>query len=289
VSNNLLKNPGFEKGVKYWNTVAPPSAKTSFDIDSLAHTAGNHSARAVISTLATNPWDIQLTQTGFSLTAGKQYELKVSAKADSANRKFNISVINAQNYSGYGTMSPTLSTTWTTYTTQFSMTQNAPAILTVDLGVHTGTYYLDDFSLIDLATKTDVASGQSDALPAFIRLEQNYPNPFNPTTRISYTIGRVVAPSASEGPAVSGESGAGRGLQVAGSGSGTQSTGLSAYGLRLTVYDLLGREVAVLVDGVQSPGRHEVVFDARDLASGTYIYRLTAGGFSTSRTLVVLK
>jgi hypothetical protein len=136
--------------------------------------------------------------------------------------------------------------------------------------------------------KTSVSTAMT-YVPVRAQLYQNYPNPFNPTTRISYTIGRVVAPSASEGPAVSGESGAGRGLQVASSGSENQSSGLSAYGLRLTVYDVLGREIAVLVDGVQSPGRHEVQFDGSRLSSGTYIYRLDIGGESLSRVLTLVK
>jgi hypothetical protein len=59
--------------------------------------------------------------------------------------------------------------------------------------------------------------------------------------------------------------------------------------VRLSVYDLLGREVAVLVNGVQTPGEHRVTFDARSLASGVYLYRLVAGGQSRSRKLVLLR
>ena len=59
--------------------------------------------------------------------------------------------------------------------------------------------------------------------------------------------------------------------------------------MRLVVYDLLGKEVAVLVDEVISIGRHEVVFDASSLASGTYVYRMTASGFEQTRRLVLLK
>jgi hypothetical protein len=127
--------------------------------------------------------------------------------------------------------------------------------------------------------------------PTDIVLDQNYPNPANPTTRISYTIGRVVAPSASEGRASTVSAvGAGSGLQVAGSGK-TAGSGLQVAGseVQLTVYDLLGRKVAVLVDGVQSPGRHEVVFDARNLASGVYVYRMTAGPFSASKKLTIVR
>jgi hypothetical protein len=55
------------------------------------------------------------------------------------------------------------------------------------------------------------------------------------------------------------------------------------------VHDVLGREVAVLVDGTLEAGEHTVSFDARDLASGTYVYRLTAGASSQSRTMTLMK
>jgi hypothetical protein len=97
--------------------------------------------------------------------------------------------------------------------------------------------------------------------PMQYALSQNYPNPFNPTTRIAYVI-----------PA-----GAGSGLQAAGSP------------VRLAIYDLLGREVAVLVDGMQAPGKHEVTFNAQGLPSGMYMYRLTSGSFSATRNLTLVK
>jgi hypothetical protein len=91
-----------------------------------------------------------------------------------------------------------------------------------------------------------------DPVPGGYRLEQNYPNPFNPATSIRYRLpsaGRVV----------------------------------------LSVYDLLGREVARLVDAVQPAGNHVARFDARGLAGGVYVYRLIAPSFSASRTMVLLK
>ncbi len=88
--------------------------------------------------------------------------------------------------------------------------------------------------------------------PAAYSLHENYPNPFNPTTRIAYDL-----PVA--GPA------------------------------RLAVYDLLGREVRILVDAPQPAGRHEVSFDAGDLPGGVYLYRLVAGGRSYTRSFILVK
>lgn len=58
---------------------------------------------------------------------------------------------------------------------------------------------------------------------------------------------------------------------------------------RLVVYDLIGREVAVLVDGVQEVGRHSARFDGSGLALGVYIYRLESGGQAATREVVLLK
>ena len=88
------------------------------------------------------------------------------------------------------------------------------------------------------------------APPTRFALEQNYPNPFNPATTIRYTL-----PSAGR--------------------------------VRLAVYDLLGREVALLTEGVVGAGRHEARLDASAWASGVYLYRLTTAEGSTSRRMVL--
>ena len=83
-------------------------------------------------------------------------------------------------------------------------------------------------------------------------LNQNYPNPFNPSTTISYDI-------------------------------------LSASEVSLKIYDLLGREVATLFSGQQPAGRHSVIFDARNLASGVYLCRLSSANFAATTRLLLMK
>jgi photosystem II stability/assembly factor-like uncharacterized protein len=95
--------------------------------------------------------------------------------------------------------------------------------------------------------------------PVRFNLEQNYPNPFNPVTSIEYAVG------------------------------GIGGQGLGASNVRLVVYDLIGREVAVLVNERKAPGRYEVKFDASGLASGVYFYTLQAGDFVQSKKLVLLR
>jgi len=94
--------------------------------------------------------------------------------------------------------------------------------------------------------------GPNTSLPATPQLAQNYPNPFNPATVVSYQL-----PVAST--------------------------------VRLVVYDILGREVAVLVNEREGPGSYEARFDATGLASGVYLYRLTAGMFVQTRSMILIR
>ena len=55
------------------------------------------------------------------------------------------------------------------------------------------------------------------------------------------------------------------------------------------MYDLLGRQVATLVDEEKAPGSYTVTFDASNLSSGTYLYRLTAGGYTATRRMMLVK
>ena len=100
--------------------------------------------------------------------------------------------------------------------------------------------------------------------PILFALAQNYPNPFNPSTTIVYTISEFRYQNSE--------------IRVPGSSP-----------VRLIVYDLLGREVAVLVNEQQQPGRHIVVFDGSRLSSGTYFYRLTAGDNTDIKRMLLLK
>jgi hypothetical protein len=101
-------------------------------------------------------------------------------------------------------------------------------------------------------TATGVESRTQSGVAADFRLDQNFPNPFNPSTTI--------------------------GFQIPQSGK-----------VSLKVYDLLGREVATLVDEELSSGIYSIPFDAQGLASGTYLYRLQTGTTVLSRKLTLIK
>jgi hypothetical protein len=91
-----------------------------------------------------------------------------------------------------------------------------------------------------------------DGIPSQFVLEQNYPNPFNPSTTIRYAV-EEAAP------------------------------------VRLRVFDVGGREVAQLVNETKSPGVYETKFEADNLPSGIYLYRLEAGEFSETRSMILNK
>lgn len=101
---------------------------------------------------------------------------------------------------------------------------------------------------------TGVVIGVEDEQPVvnIYSLDQNYPNPFNPSTKISYRLADDV-------------------------------------NVNLKIYDLMGQEVAQLVNEKQAPGVYEVTFDARNLASGMYFYKLTAGNFVSVKKMTLLK
>ena len=90
------------------------------------------------------------------------------------------------------------------------------------------------------------------SIPAFYILKQNYPNPFNPSTVIRYQI--------------------------------AEKSNVS-----LKVFDLLGREVATLVNEVKSAGSYTATFNATNLSSGVFFYRLQTGSFTDTKRLVLLK
>ncbi len=111
-------------------------------------------------------------------------------------------------------------------------------------------------------------------MPAEYVLTQNYPNPFNPSTTIEYTVPKAGGQPASGDRLAAGD---------------RPAVGERVGRVRLAVYDLLGREVALIVDEEQRPGRYSVRFDAGPLSSGVYFYRLTAGALVLTRKMTLVR
>ena len=119
-----------------------------------------------------------------------------------------------------------------------------------DGGLTRDGWYLDDIGVFIYTIPTEILS---DAKPVYkFSLEQNYPNPFNPTTSLQYSVG-------------------------------------SLQFVTLKVYDILGNEVAILVNEEKPAGYYEIEFDASNLTSGIYYYRINAGNFSEIKKMILLK
>ncbi|NOS83872.1 MAG: T9SS type A sorting domain-containing protein [Ignavibacteria bacterium] len=124
------------------------------------------------------------------------------------------------------------------------------------------TVYLSSNSYVELPIITNAGNrfdftfaednSEENSNPYSFSLSQNFPNPFNPSTMIQYTLA-------------------------------------DAQNVELKIYDLLGREVQTLVNAAQNPGSYSVMFNAQNLSSGIYFYKLTAGSFTDIKKMTLVK
>ncbi|MBM2841397.1 MAG: hypothetical protein HW412_1925 [Bacteroidetes bacterium] len=124
--------------------------------------------------------------------------------------------------------------------------------LIADTGLRGDGLYFDELRVVDYRDSVSTGVAGEGSLPISFSLAQNFPNPFNPTTTISFTIAHSS-------------------LAV------------------LKVLDVLGREVASLVNETKAAGSHTVNWDASNLASGVYFFRLSAGSYTATRKLLLLR
>ena len=196
-------------------------------------------------------WEVQLLQGNIPVEKGKTYFLHFDAAAENS-RTISVGVSeDGGNFSSYGDNSFSLSSEMKTYDFTFTMQHDTDnsARFFFDLGGSDADVRIDNVYFGELIS-TDIDDG--DEMPTEFALEQNYPNPFNPSTRIRYS------------------------LQKSGN-------------IKLTVYDILGREIETLVNGYMSAGKHEINFDASELSSGIYFYTLQTGEFSQTRKMILLR
>jgi hypothetical protein len=145
-----------------------------------------------------------------------------------------------------------LTNQWTQYAFSFTSVEDIEGALNIDMGYQVGTCYFDDFSLL----RENNSSGSDSTLTPKVLpdyfLSQNYPNPCSSTTAITFslTYQQIVT---------------------------------------LKVYDIHGREVAVLVNGVKKSGKYTVTFDTKKLSNGIYFYQFIAGNIIQTRKCLVLK
>jgi hypothetical protein len=106
----------------------------------------------------------------------------------------------------------------------------------------------------DIAILSDITLGNIDEekIPISFKLFQNYPNPFNPTTKIKYSIP-------------------------------------SSENVKMKIFDVLGHEIINLVNDYKSAGTYEIEFDAKNLSSGIYFYRIISGKYLETKKMLLLR
>ncbi|WP_337864560.1 LamG-like jellyroll fold domain-containing protein [Ignavibacterium sp.] len=196
-----------------------------------------------------NNWNNTVFQTGFNMNLNEWYMITSVLKEDTV-----FTYVNNE-YVSYGLLTGPI---------QFD---NKPLEIGRDVPGATEYFYgkLDDIKIFNRAlgveevqnlynygTTTEVKNDSKESIPTEFSLEQNYPNPFNPSTKISW-----------QSPV-----------------SGNQT---------LKIYDILGNEIATLINEYKVAGKYEVEFNASELTSGIYIYRLQVGDKVFAKKMTLMK
>jgi hypothetical protein len=204
------------------------------------------------------------SQLAFSIEYGVTDSLKaVQSLAENENVKFKLQLINAntnQVIGEYTVVTFTKQNVIPYYGESFSINTNGIGNKKVRVRIVVEENIGSEYAMANISAEENVLPKQNQNVISYsgsevvieYALEQNYPNPFNPTTTIKY--------------------------QIPTSGNVT-----------IKVYDILGNEVANLVDGYMETGRYEAEFDASLLASGVYIYRLNVNDYVNVKKMVLLK
>ncbi len=203
---------------------------------------------------------------GDRIIAGHKKDIIISNKIYSADRNYERVVIYGWHRSKNDPIQPVYNGHTAEYADYSHGVRIISNIVTVNDDTTTVPSLLQDARLCDLLSSEGPISrpyypespfltslwNPSDNVPGHVKLYQNYPNPFNPTTTIRYVLHR---------PAF----------------------------VQLTVYDMLGRKVAVLVNTRQQTGNHTVAFNGNRLAGGVYGYQISAGPFTQSRKMLLTR
>ena len=252
---NLIANPGFESGTSPW------SFYTNGIGTFASVTPGFEGARAGRITITTAGTNVQLFQSSRTLIAGRRYRLTFSAYSNTGH-DISVSMLKQVSpYTNYGLNAVVFNLTagWQTFIREFIASGFTGTLSDARLrfwlapyDANGDVYFIDGVKLELLpvtGAEEQILSGSfndgtPELMPERFSLEANYPNPFNPSTTIGYGVPENAA-------------------------------------VRIAIYNLLGQEVATLVDAPHIAGRYSVVWDGRDqsgssVSSGVYIYRMSA-------------
>jgi hypothetical protein len=251
--SQVLQNPSFGEGTSSW--VFYTNGVGEF---SVVKPGGNRSEVAVMPIQQPGS-NTQLFQADLRIDPGSRYQLTFDARSSTGHDLDAAVIQHVAPYADYGlpATSVDLLPSWKTFEFLFTTgSLSAPVndgrvmLWFAPYAAAGDTFMVDHVSLLKISNSTGVVVSQD--VPSRWELLQNFPNPFNPSTSISFEVPRTEK-------------------------------------VAMKVYTLLGEEVATLVDGVREAGVHTVRFDPTGLASGVYIYRLTAPGVTRAGKMVLSK
>lgn len=261
-AKNLIKNGEFDDGDTNWTSgwvnTGDGGVIMTQGVNTEGYLSGENCLEIVIENGGVNTWDIQRTQS-MPLEAGITYEYSFMAMFDGSEDSIQVTTafeINADPWTKYLYETITLYNNDPKVYGPFEYTpEEDDATNEVKFfigGTDWVTIFLDAIVVDDGEEDTAVETVENGAQPADFILAQNYPNPFNPATQIRYNIPSDVQ-------------------------------------VNLSIYDLQGRTIANLVNQTQPAGSYVVDFNASELASGTYFYRLEAGSNVATKKMILIK
>ncbi len=242
-----------ESGIGNWTVTGAWSVHTdSYHSASHSFAYAPYSANADGSLTLATPFNSTSTPVLF-LTFWQRYDLENSYD-------FGAVEVSSDNGTTWQTVASYTGTnlTWTQQSfniTNYSAGSSQVKIrfhLTSDAGVQNQGWWVDDITLTDYCGTLTGVNQTHSGTPVTFALNQNYPNPFNPSTTIKFQLPK------------------------------------QAY-VTIKVYDILGRLVATLVNENKEAGFYNVNFDASNLASGLYIYKIEAGDFTDTKKMMLIK
>ncbi len=252
----LLANNYFNNGMDKWNFSAQGNAEATASIDSTEALDGENSSIVSITKQGDGQynWEIETSQSlPGGVKAGKMYHIQYQAKA---SKEATLETWIQQWHDGFDPIYASemiLTTEVQTFVDTFYVSESDSQVVFAfaygAMGVDLDVW-VDAVHVIEFAA-TDINDNENMVVKEFA-LDQNYPNPFNPSTEINFAM-----PKSAD--------------------------------VQLSVYNILGEKVAELVNGKMVAGNHSVNFNATNLASGMYIYRLEAGSFVSVKKMLLLK
>ncbi len=253
LSKNAVTNPNFESGTTGWTFFTDGDGRFAVEAPGYQKPA---SAKVYITQ---NGSQVELYQDGLVMSPDSNYRLSFAA-ASNYGHDVEVSVLKGGapfTYYGLAADRVDLRPAWKTYYVDFKPGNFLSPVNDVRLRFWFGPYAEagDLFSIEDVqlvAVNAGTPPPAPDGLPTDYFMDENYPNPFNPATTIRYSVPRDVR-------------------------------------VTVKVHNLLGQEVATLVDGFQEVGTYEVRLDMSGFSSGMYLYTLVAGDYRQTRKLMYVK